>query len=425
MLYNHGDQERATLIAIREKGVRDGTQPNPLDELQRLAESAGARVAGGVVQDCRMFDPALFITKGKVSELKALVDENNSTVVIFNNELSPAQQRNLEDVLGRKVLDRTGLILDIFAQRARSREGKLQVELAQLDYIMPRLRGKGHELSRLGGGIGTRGPGETKLEMDRRKIKQRMGHLKDELRKVAHTRLIQRRSRSRHFEYSGVLVGYTNAGKSTLLNRLAGAHVPVENRLFSTLDPTTRKIRFPGGNEMLLSDTVGFINKLPHQLVAAFKATLEEVREAALLLYVIDCTSPFVEDHVRSVNSVLEELGVGEKDTVYLLNKTDALEDTSMITFWSRKFEHVFAVSARTGEGMDSLCSYLNRWIAQKTPKICFRIPFSEHRAIERIMKSGTIFYRESRDDAMLIEARIDYKLAHNLRRFTVPGFGS
>ena len=288
---------------------------------------------------------------------------------------------------------------------------------------MPRLRGKGLEMSRLGGGIGTRGPGETKLEMDRRKIKDKMLHIKQELRKVANTRMIQRCSRSHYLAYGAVLVGYTNAGKSTLLNRLAGSDVLVEDRLFSTLDPTTRRIRLSRGNEMLLSDTVGFINRLPHQLIAAFKSTLEEVREAALLLHVIDSTSPCIEEHVASVNSVLAEIGVGEQETVYVLNKTDALEDRGLVKFWSRKFEPVVSVSARTGEGMDALHKYLDRWMSQRMPKVCFKLPLSEHQAIERIIKSGRIFYKQAQGNEMLIEARIDYRLANSLKRFTVPGF--
>ncbi|MEI6128057.1 MAG: GTPase HflX, partial [Pseudomonadota bacterium] len=397
--------------------------PKPLEELQRLAESAGARTVGSLVMDCRKVDPAYFITRGKASELKSLVEEKDSNIVICNDELSPAQQRNLEDFLGVKVVDRTGLILDIFAQRARSREGRLQVELAQLDYSMPRLRGKGQEMSRLGGGIGTRGPGETKLEMDRRKIKVKMLHIKKELRKVANTRMIQRCSRSHHLAYGAVLVGYTNAGKSTLLNRLAGANVLTEDRLFSTLDPTTRRVRLSRGNEMLLSDTVGFINRLPHQLIDAFKSTLEEVREAALLLHVIDCTSPCVEEHAASVNTVLAEIGVGEKETLYILNKTDAQEDRSLIAFWSRKFDPVVAVSARTGEGMDLLHTNLDRWMSQRMPNVCLKLPLSEHRAIERIIKTGKIFYKESRGNEVLIEARIDYRLANILKKFKVSGF--
>jgi GTP-binding protein HflX len=423
LLKNDSIQESATLVGFKGKKGGSIIKADPLDELQSLAESAGARIECKVLQDSRKADPAFFITKGKVFELKELVEKKKSDVVIFNEELSPAQQRNLEDFLGAKVVDRTGLILDIFAQRARSREGKLQIELAQLNYIMPRLSGRGIEMSRLGGGIGTRGPGETKLEMDRRKIKERVLRIKKDLLKVRNTRTVQRFSRKRRFQYPAVLVGYTNAGKSTLLNRLTNANVSVESRLFSTLDPTTRRMRLSGGNEILLSDTVGFIDKLPHQLIQAFKATLEEVREAKLLLHVIDAGSPLIEEHITSVDRVLEEIGIREKDTIYILNKTDSIKDRSLIKFWSRKLEPVAAVSAKTGEGMDALYECLGRWVSRKTPKVYFKLPLSERRCIDRIIKSGKIFYKECHGNDMLIEALIDYKLAHNLRRFTVPSF--
>lgn len=416
-------QEIATLVGFKEKNDRRGLTSDSMEELQRLAESAGARIESIILQDRRKVDPAFFITRGKVLELKEHIEKGKTDLVVFDEDLSPAQQRNLEDFLGVKLIDRTGLILDIFVQRARSREGKLQIESAQLDYIMPRLRGKGVEMSRLGGGIGTRGPGETKLEMDKRKIKERMHGIKRELLKVENTRTIQRLARRQRFQYPAVLVGYTNAGKSTLLNRLTKADVAVGDRLFSTLDPTTRRMRLSGGREILLSDTVGFINKLPHQLIAAFKATLEEVREASLLLNVVDISRPHVEENVRSVNLVLEEIGIREKDTVYILNKTDFIEENSLIGYWRRKLKPSVAVSAKTGEGMEELYEWLDRWISKKLPKLHFKLPLSERRCINRIMKSGKVFYKQCQGKDVLIEARIDYKLAHNLRRFVVPAF--
>jgi GTP-binding protein HflX len=388
--------------------------------LQRLAASAGVAVAQAVVRECRNYDPAFFVTAGKLAELKTLVREHDAGLVIFNDELSPAQQRNLEDALEAAVADRTGLILDIFAQRARSREGKLQVELAQLNYLLPRLRGKGQALSRLGGGIGTRGPGETKLEADRRKVRQRIQRLQQSLEQVTHTRIIQRASRSRYGCYGAALVGYTNAGKSTLLNRLAGAEVHAADRLFSTLDPTTRSVRLGGGSELLLSDTVGFIDKLPRQLIAAFKATLEELREAALLIHAVDAADPMPEERIASVQRILEEIGAGDKETLYVFNKIDGLEDRAMLKYWGRKFEPAVAVSARTGEGLEALAEYLRRWIERKTPRVRLRVPRSEHRTLERIMKSGRIFSQMPAGDAVVIEARIDYRLAHALRRFAV-----
>jgi GTP-binding protein HflX len=415
--------ERAILVGFKKKNERSIIASDPLDELQNLAESAGAQIICRVLQGYKKIDPAFFITRNKVTELKELIKNNQSNVVIFDEELFPTQQWNLEDFLGVKVIDRTGLILDIFAQRARTREGKLQIELAQMNYILPRLKGRGVELSRLGGGIGTRGPGEKKLEMDRRKIKERMLRIKKDVLKVGKTRAIQRYSRKRQLPYQAVFVGYTNTGKSTLLNSLTRANVPVEGKLFSTLDPTTRKMRLSGGNEILLSDTVGFINKLPHQLIAAFKATLEEVREAMLLLHVIDISNPLIEEHLASVNTILHEIGIREKDTIYILNKIDAIENPNLIRFWSRKLDPVIAVSAKTGEGMERLYQYLNGWISAKTPKVFFKFPISERRAIDRVMKGGKIFYKECHGDEMLIQARIDHRLAHNLKRFTVPSF--
>lgn len=419
MHQGNGVRDRALLVVIRDKTDSRGSTDR-LDELRRLAASAGVAVAQAVARECRQYDPAFFITAGKLAELKALVQEHDAGVVIFDNELSPAQQRNLEDELGIAVADRTGLILDIFAQRARSREGKLQVELAQLNYLQPRLRGRGQALSRLGGGIGTRGPGETKLEVDRRKVRQRIQRLQHSLEQVTHTRKIQRASRSRYGWYGAALVGYTNTGKSTLLNRLAGASVPAANRLFSTLDPTTRSVRLGGGSELLLSDTVGFIDKLPRQLIAAFKATLEELREAALLIHVIDASDPMVEERIAAVQSILDQIGVGEKETLYVFNKIDALGDRGMLKYWGRKFEPAVAVSARTGEDMEHLFGYLHQWIEHKTPRVRLRVPCSEHRTLARIIKSGKIFSRVPAGDAVLIEVRIDYRLAHALRRFAV-----
>lgn len=419
-------QERAVLVGFQAKagrGVR--ATADPLEELQNLARSAGALAAGQIVHTLRAIDPAFFVTHGKAEALRDLAAEKQADLVIFDAELTAAQQRNLEDFLGIKVLDRTGLILDIFAQRARSREGKLQIELAQLNYLMPRLKGSAQELSRLGGGIGTRGPGEKKLEVDRRKIRERVIRIKHDLEKVRNTRSVQRHGRRTRFAYPAVFVGYTNAGKSSLLNRLTAAEVMAENRLFSTLDPTTRIMKLADGNEILLSDTVGFIHNLPHQLIAAFKATLEEVQEAQLLLHVIDVSNPCAEEHVASVNAVLEELGIHERETIYILNKIDALADRSLITFWTRRLSPVVAVSARTGEGLGSLAGQIDRWISVRTPKVCFRLPLSEQSVIDRILKSSKVLYKQCQGSELLITARIDYRLAHNLRRFAVPSFDS
>jgi GTP-binding protein HflX len=415
------ENERAILVGLKRAQRSGSLSAQPLDELQSLAESAGAQVEARVTQDWKLVDPAFFIGRGKVSQLHEMLLKTGANMVIFDDDLSPAQQRNLEDALGVTVIDRTGLILDIFAQRARSREGKLQVELAQLTYLMPRLRGKGILLSRLGGGIGTRGPGETRLEMDRRKIRDRTARVKKDLEQVKKVRTTQRLSRKQHCQHLAALIGYTNAGKSTLLNLLTQADVPAENRLFSTLDPTIRKLG--GGSNILLSDTVGFIRKLPHQLIAAFKATLEEINEASLLLHVIDISSTFIEEQVASVNSVLQEIGIDEKDTLYVLNKIDRIAEQGIIRLWKRRLEPAVGISARTGEGISELYAWLEQWLARKLLKVRFRLPLSEGRAIDQIFKNGRVTHREYCGQEVVLEAHLDQKIAHNLERFVVPAF--
>ena len=424
MKHRHVVKEKALLVIFRHKDAGSaGLLCAPNEELEHLARSAGAEIAGRVIHDWKGCDPAFFITQGRREALKTQVLQEEADFVIFDADLTPAQQRNLEDFLEMKVIDRTALILDIFAQRARSREGKLQIELAQLDYLMPRLKGRGVEMSRLGGGIGTRGPGETQLEADRRKVKQRMQRIGRELDRVETTRMVQRQNRVRQAVQCAALVGYTNAGKSTLLNLLAGSCVTAENRLFSTLDPTIRKVSLGAGGSILLSDTVGFIRDLPHQLVAAFKATLEEVREARLLVHVIDCTSPCAEHQAVAVDRVLEEIGASDRETIFVLNKIDAVEDQGIVRQLARRFEPVACVSARTGQGIDKLRSLLDRWLSQRVRHMYFRLPATEKSAIERIMKSGAVFYSACDEGDVLIEVRIDQTIAHNFKRFAVPAF--
>jgi len=415
------EQEKALLVGLKKKPLAGRMKADLLDELESLAESAGARVEGRITQDGKVIDPAFFIGRGKVADVEQRVQECGADLVIFNDELSPAQQRNLEDALGVTVIDRTGLILDIFAQRARSREGKLQVEMAQLSYLLPRLRGKGIELSRLGGGIGTRGPGETKLEMDRRRIKERMTRLKKDLEQIRTVRSTQRCSRKYHGQQLAALIGYTNAGKSTLLNRLSHAGVLAEDRLFSTLDPTIRRLN--GVSRVLLSDTVGFIRHLPHQLVAAFKATLEEVGEAALLIHVVDSSSPFIEEQVASVNAVLQEIGIQEKDTLYVLNKIDRVPEPGLVRLWQRRLEPAVAVSARTGAGTGDLIAYIKSWMGRRMPLVYLRLPLAEGSAIDRIYKNGTVLHMEYRGADVLLEAQLDDALARSLQRFSIPPF--
>ncbi len=295
-----------------------------LSELGLLTDTAGAEPAESVLQRRETPDPATYIGSGKAQELRGLADALDVDLVVFDDELTPAQQRNLEKLFGRDVVDRVALILDIFAQHATSQEGMVQVELAQLRYRLPRLRGRGVELSQQAGGIGTRGPGETQLEVDRRRIQRRVRKLEDDLKRLARTRTTQRKARRRRDLVTVALVGYTNAGKSTLLNRLTKtSDALVENQLFSTLDPTTRRLRLPGGETILLSDTVGFVRKLPHQLVEAFRSTLEEVVDARLLLHVVDASAPTAPQQIDAVHDVLREIGAGELPELLVVNKTD------------------------------------------------------------------------------------------------------
>lgn len=319
------NQDRAVLVTLITDDLRR-SQIHPEDSLQelvQLAETAGVAVLSAMMQQRESADPKWFIAKGKVAELRAVLAELDGTTAIFDQELSGAQMRNLEEALDVKIIDRTQLILDIFAQRAKTREGIIQVELAQLSYLLPRLSGHGRNLSRLGGGIGTRGPGETKLETDRRHIRRRISDLKRQLEEVVRHRGVYRGRRKKSGAIQVALVGYTNAGKSTLLRQLTEADVYVENQLFATLDPTSRQWELPNGKSTILTDTVGFIQHLPHELVASFRATLEEVNEADLILHVVDASSLMREEQMRVVDDILQQLGAGAKPQIVLYNKKD------------------------------------------------------------------------------------------------------
>ncbi len=346
-------REVALLIGIKRPQQSRWEAEDSLEELAQLAVSAGAESALRVLQERPALDPRTLIGRGKVEEVREMC-EAGIDLVIFDDDLTGSQQRNLEATFKRKVIDRTGLILDIFAQRARSKEGKLQVELAQLKYMLPRLTGHGVDLSRLGGGIGTRGPGETQLEVDRRRIRRRIIKIEEDLEKVRRHRALLRRRRQKQALPTAALVGYTNAGKSSLLNALTRADLPVADKFFATLDPTLRKVILPGGRAILISDTVGFIKKLPHQLVAAFKATLEEVRSADLLLHVIDISHPQWQHQEQAVTALLEELGVAAKPLINLYNKVDKLPSPEAVAFLTRGPRSV-VISARTGAGLAEL----------------------------------------------------------------------
>lgn len=350
---SYPQREVALLVGFKQPHQARWEVEDSLEELVQLTVSAGAEPAFRVVQERSLPNPRTLIGPGKAQEVREACQEGVD-LVIFDNDLTGSQQRNLEVVFGRKVIDRTGLILDIFAQRARSKEGKLQVELAQLKYLLPRLTGHGTDLSRLGGGIGTRGPGETQLEVDRRRIRRRILKIEQELEKVRRHRALLRRHRQKQALSTAALVGYTNAGKSSLLNALTHAELPVADKLFATLDPTLRKVILPGGRAVLLSDTVGFIRKLPHQLVAAFKASLEEVQVSDLLVHVIDISHPRWQSQEQGVIAVLEELGVAAKPLINVYNKVDKLPHLEAVAFLSRRPRSV-VTSAKTGAGLTEL----------------------------------------------------------------------
>ena len=356
--------ERALLVATEfDQRARDAqTWPieDELKELQELAASAGCQLVGEALARRHTHVSGTFIGSGKLEEIAQQAAAAKAQVVIFNHELSPAQQRNIEEQLNTKTIDRTQLILDIFARRAKSQEGKLQVELAQLRYLLPRLVGKGVLLSRLGGGIGTRGPGEQKLETDRRHIRRRITKLSDELKKLSSRRAATRQRRREAQVPVVALVGYTNAGKTTLLNRLTGAGSLVENRPFTTLDPLARRLRLPNGEWIILTDTVGFLHRLPHHLIEAFKATLEEARDAQLLLHVLDASNPLVAEHVEAVQDVLVMLDLKQKPLVVVLNKIDKVQDPQTLTMLERELPSSVAISALTQQGLETLLASIS-----------------------------------------------------------------
>ncbi len=400
-----------------------------LEELAALAGSAGAAVLDVAIQQRTAPEAATLIGAGKVREIGELAVALNAEVVIFDRELTPTQQRNLERALDCKVVDRTQLILDIFAARARTREGQLQVELAQLNYLLPRLAGRGTQMSRLGGGIGTRGPGETQLETDRRRIHRRIQRIQEELASVRGHRSVQRKQRQAVPLATVVLVGYTNAGKSTLFNRLTGASVLVDDRLFATLDPTIRVLRLPSGRRILLSDTVGFIRNLPTTLVQAFRATLEEVTEAALLLHVVDATSAHAAQHAAQVMKVLVEIGAEKTPQLLALNKADRLpagEEAAVIRQRLAGEEAVAAcsavlVSALTGEGLPELLEVIDRTLPfDPLTQTRFRLPVSEGGKLHLLHELGRVIETRYDGDWCDVEAEVSDSLKRKLREYVV-----
>lgn len=407
--------ERALLVGLDTRNGRGG--PESLEELARLAETAGAVVVGSVLQRRPRPDPATCVGKGKVDELRARATEGGTDLVIFDDELSPAQQRNLERALGVKVLDRTALVLDIFAQRARSREGRLQVELAQMTYLLPRLTGRGVLLSRLGGGIGTRGPGETKLEVDRRRIRTRITDLSRAISQLSRRRRIRRQSRKDAALPVVALVGYTNAGKSTLLNSLTQANVLTGDKLFATLDPTTRKVLLPNHRPVLMVDTVGFIQKLPHDLVAAFRATLEEVTEADLLVHVIDASHPRWASQMAAVEQVLRDLGAADTPRVNALNKVDRLS-AEILRDVTSEVPGGVSISALRGLGLLNLLRIVSQRLEDPARRVRLVIPYADAGVLSEVYTKGRVLRREDRPDGMAVEIEVPAAVLGRLRPY-------
>jgi GTP-binding protein HflX len=403
-------REKILLVGVTLPPHLDDDTEASLDELELLVDTAGADVVGRVVQRRTRPEPATYIGKGKVEELKALAEAVDCDTVVFDDELSPAQQNNLEKMLGRTAIDRTAVILDIFAQNASSQEGKAQVELAMHRYRLPRLRGKGGYLSQqAGGGAGglgaRRGPGETQLEIDRRRVLRRVHKLEGDLRDIAKQRETQRKARGRSRVTHVALVGYTNAGKSTLLNQLTDAGVHVEDRLFATLDATTRRLELPGGEGVLATDTVGFISKLPHQLVEAFRSTLDVAAEADLLVHVVDASAPDPEGQMAAVREVLDEIGAGEVPEMIAFNKRDATEE------WKRLVDRhpgSVAVSGRTGEGVADLLEAIADRLRALTSSCELLVPFARGDVLAEVHREGEVLSEEATDDGMRLTARLD-----------------
>lgn len=415
MEFDKPKKERAVLVGLRchSFGMDENADEETLAELAALVETAGAETVAMTLQTRPAPDARTFIGEGKAQEVKELAEANEADLIIFDNELSPSQMRVLEEMTDKTVLDRSALILDIFAQRARTGEGKLQVELAQYQYILPRLAGLGHAMSRLGGGIGTRGPGESKLESDRRHIRRRIDKLREDLEQVRQVRAVQRRQRKKTELPLVAIVGYTNAGKSTLLNLLTDAGIEANDRLFDTLDPTTRKKRISDTQEILLSDTVGFIRKLPHHLVSAFKATLEELAYADLLLHVVDVSDPNWEIHAATVDKVIEQLGAQEIPRVMVYNKADKCEELPAA-------RDGVLFSAKTGEGTEALLAAIEKALGRGKHEMHLCIPYSDGAALDVLHREGQVKSIEYGEAGTLVTVIVDDKLCGQMQKYRV-----
>lgn len=413
--------ERVVLAGVWTQGTARDAERS-LEELARLAETAGSEVLEGVIQRRDTPDPATYLGSGKARELRDIVVETGADTVICDGELTPGQLRQLEEIVKVKVVDRTWLILDIFAQHARSREGKAQVSLAQMQYLLPRLRGWGESLSRqgggagggAGGGVGTRGPGETKIETDRRRIRTQMSRLRRQLKEMEASRTTQRAARHRAGIPAVAIAGYTNAGKSSVLNRITGAGVLVENALFATLDPTVRKTRTPSGRDYTLADTVGFVRHLPHQLVEAFRSTLEEVRDADLILHVVDGSDDVPEEQITAVREVLGEIDAGQVPELIVINKAD-LADPETIAALLRREPHAVVVSARTGQGFEELLAAIERDLPSRLVDVTIMVPYSRGDLLSRAHRQGEVLSVEHEESGTLLQARVPEALANEL----------
>lgn len=417
----HPPKEKAVAVGIYSGRSEKWKEEQSLEELGILAITAGADVLQTFLQEKPKRDPGYYCGRGKLQEIKAYCDAREIDVVLFDDPLTAAQMRNIESELERKVLDRTQLILDIFAQRARSAEGKLQVELAQIDYLLPRLTGKGIALSRLGGGIGTRGPGETKLEFDRRRLRTRRTRLERELERVRKIREMQRGARNDIPLPTIALVGYTNAGKTTLFNCLTGARAFASPILFATLDPAIKRIRTPNKHVVLISDTVGFIQKLPHELVAAFRATLEEVVKANLLLHVIDVANPQADEQMEAVQQTIRELGAADKPVIAVLNKIDLLKGDGLVlrSFESRLGEAVH-ISAATGEGIPQLIDCIAGKLGEFWERVHLSIPTEEQSLISMLHDEGKIYNKRYTEGRIELDVEVPKKVAERVRQYSL-----
>ncbi|MBR4907736.1 MAG: GTPase HflX [Acidaminococcaceae bacterium] len=415
--------ERTMLVSL-EYGKQDRmwTSEDSLEELRQLAETAGAEVIAKFLQKRPKPDPGFFIGRGKVRDLALYAQQEDIDLCVFDEELSPAQQRNLEQALGIKVLDRTALILDIFAQRAQTNEGKLQVELAQLQYTLPRIMGQGLSLSRLGGGIGTRGPGETKLETDRRMIRDRIAYIKGCIDKVQNVRKLHRSYRNKNQVPSVSLIGYTNAGKSTLLNVLTNSDVYEKDQLFATLDPTTRQLNLPDKRQAILTDTVGFIQRLPHQLIAAFKSTLEETLDADLLVHVIDVSHPLYKEQSEAVYRVLQEVGAQDKPVLSVFNKIDKLPQDSGLLEQLRAIPESVCISAKKQIGLETLLAVITEKLKLKSIEVTLLIPYSDSGAAAKLFEEGTVLSQDYEAEGIKITVRLQASDIGRWEKFIVKG---